>query len=218
MNKTDNTIKELKSNIEELKKEFTKKAKKLDKDKKVIAEEIVDKAINVINYSIKKITILVKTVKDDDKLCEILDTIKAKSKETVDFASAKLDDLINKTPKDNFEVIYGDIMDEFDKFKESDLFKSTKVFVKEGYDKLNEFLEKPEVQEKIKKAKAATIKYAEIGVEGLKKVLETDNTNKKKTTKKVAKKTTKKAAKKTTKPAAKKTTKKTTKTTTKKTK
>lgn len=215
MNKTENTVKELKANIEELKKEFSKKAKKLDKNKKQIAEEIVNKTVNAINVSIKKITTLVKTVKDDEKINEILDTVKAKSKEAIDYALDRIDDLINKAPKDNAEVIYDEIMAEFDKIKESDFFKSTKVLVKEGYDMINDFLEKPEVQDKIKKAKVTTIKYAEKGVEGLKKVLDVDNTNKKK---QPAKKATKKVTKTVTKKTTKASTKKPTKTATKKTK
>lgn len=212
MNKTDNTIKELKKYIEELKKEFTKKAKYLDDNKKEIAEDIVDKTIAAINLSIEKITVFVKTVKDDERVNALLDTVKAKSKEAIDYAIYRIENLGKNEPKDSLDIVYDEIMNEFDKLKETEFFKTTKVLVKEGYGKLNEFLEKPEVQEKIKTAKVTTIKYAEKGVEGLKKVLDVDNTKKKTKTKKAAIKKTaaKKATKKTTK--AKTTKKKTNKT------
>ena len=65
-------------------------------------------------------------------------------------------------------------MKEFDKIKETDAFKKTADVLVELTNKLNEFLNKPEVKDAINKAKVTTVNIAEKGVDGLKKVLKTD--------------------------------------------
>lgn len=204
MNKFDKTVKELKTDIKELETEFSKRTEGLDEVTKQKAAELVEKTKVVINSSIEKVSAVIKDLADEEELNDLLDKIKAKAKEAVDYAIEKIDDLINNGGQTDIDKLHDDIMADFDKLKESDIYKTTTVLIKEGYAKINEFLEKPEVKETIKKAKKTTIDLAEKGVAGLKKVLEDkDEPKKKATTKKTATKKT--PAKKT---VAKKTTKK----------
>lgn len=219
MNKFDDTVKELKSYIDELEKKFAKKSLKLDDESKEKARAFVDKAEEVINSSIEKVKTIINDVKDEEKLNSLLDKIKAKSKEAVEFTLEKVDALTKSDKPLTIDDIHNEIMEDFDKLKETDIFKKTTVLLKQGVSLVNEFLEKPEVKETIKKAKTTTINLAEKGVEGLKKILDDDKVEEKKDVKKsapkkttVKKEPTKKAApKKTT--AKKATTKKTTKNT-----
>ena len=219
MNKFDDTVKELKSYIDELEKKFTKKTLKFDDETKEKARALVDKAEEVINSSIEKVKTIINDVKDEEKLNSLLDKIKAKSKEAVEFTLEKVDALTKSDKPLTIDDIHNEIMDDFDKLKETDIFKKTTVLLKQGVSLVNEFLEKPEVKETIKKAKTTTINLAEKGVEGLKKILDDDKVEEKKDVKKstpkkttAKKESTKKAApKKTT--AKKATTKKTTKNT-----
>ena len=182
MNKYESTIKELKQDIKDLEKVFSKRTKGLDKETKKAARSFVDRTEKVIEAVIEKVGAVIKELKDDDQLEELLDKAKAKAKEAIDYTLDKIDTVINNGPETEIDRLYADVMAEFDSLKQSDIYKTTSVLIKEGYTKLNEFLDKPEVQDKIKKAKKTTISLAEKGVEGLKKVLDTDTPSKKKVT------------------------------------
>ena len=65
-------------------------------------------------------------------------------------------------------------MSEFDKVKETDAFKKATDLLADLSAKINEVLNRPEVKEAIDKAKITTVNLAEKGVDGLKKVLKTD--------------------------------------------
>lgn len=200
MKKFDSTVKELKADIAKLEKDFGKVTEDLDEATKLKASEIVKKTENVINNSINKVSAALETIQDEEQLNDLLDKIKAKAKEATDYALEKVQAIANGEDNE-IEQLHDDIMAEFDKLKETDVYKTTTVLIKQGYDKVNEFLTRPEVQEAIKKAKKTTIKVAEKGVQGLKKVLDDDNKVAKKTTKKTA---TKKAPAKKTKATTKK--------------
>lgn len=200
MKKFDSTVKELKADIAELEKDFGKVTEDLDEATKLKASEIVKKTEKVINNSINKVSAALETIQDEEQLNDLLDKIKAKAKEATDYALEKVQAIANGEDNE-IEQLHDDIMAEFDKLKETDVYKTTTVLIKQGYDKVNEFLTRPEVQEAIKKAKKTTIKVAEKGVQGLKKVLDDDNKVAKKTTKKTA---TKKAPAKKTKATTKK--------------
>jgi len=210
MTKYDKTVKELKEDIKELEKNFKNVTAGVDEVTKLKAKEVYDKTKATINSSIDKISAVFNEVKEDEKVDDLLDKVKAKAKEAVDYASDKIEAIANNTDGVDVDKLHDDIMAEFDKLKETEAFKKTKVLIKEGYDKINEFLEKPEVKNAIKKAKTTTIAVAKKGVDEIKRVIasvdEESNSKKKTTKKKVATKkvTPKKAA--TKKPAAKKAT------------
>lgn len=216
MNKYELTIQELKDDIKELEKEFKKRTKGLDKETIEAARKFVDRTEKVIEAVIDKTGAVITELKDDEQLEELLDKLKAKAQEAIDYALDKIDTVINSGPETEIDRLYNDVMAEFDSLKDTEIYKSTSVLINKGYAKLNEFLDKPEVQDTIKKAKKTTITLAEKGVEGLKKVLENETITKpkkvtKKTTKKVTPKkvTAKKAKAKTVKAKAKTTKKKT---------
>ena len=207
MNKYETTIKELKEDIKDLEKAFKEKTKGLDKETIAAARTFVDRTEKVIQAVIDKTGAVIKELKDDEQLEELLAKLKAKAKEAVDYAIDKVDTVIKEGPETEIDRLYKDVMSEFDSLKDTNVYKTTSVLIKEGYAKINEFLEKPEIQETIKKAKKTTIDLAEKGVAGLKKVLDTEPATK--TKKATAKKVTpKKAA---AKPKAKTTKAKTTK-------
>lgn len=216
MSKYELTIQELKDDIKELEKEFKKRTKGLDKETIEAARKFVDRTEKVIEAVIDKTGAVITELKDDEQLEELLDKLKAKAQEAIDYALDKIDTVINSGPETEIDRLYNDVMAEFDSLKDTEIYKSTSVLINKGYAKLNEFLDKPEVQDTIKKAKKTTITLAEKGVEGLKKVLENETITKpKKVTKKTTKKVTPKKA--TAKKAKAKTVKAKTKTTKKKT-
>lgn len=196
MNKYDSTVKELKEDINELENDFNKVTKDLDEAGKIKAREVVEKTEKTINSSIEKVGAVINDITDEEKLNELLDKIKAKAKEATDYAIEKVVAIANHEDIVDIDALHDDIMNEFDKLKETDIYKKTTVLVKEGYSKIYEFLEKPEVKQAINKAKLTTLKAAEIGVDALKKVLDSNETKKKAPTKKAETKKTsaKKAA------------------------
>lgn len=190
MNKFDSTVKELKQDISDLENDFNKVAKDLDEAGKIKAREVVEKTEKTINSSIEKVGAVINDITDEEKLNELLDKIKAKAKEATDYAIEKVVAIANHEDIVDIDALHDDIMNEFDKLKETDIYKKTTVLVKEGYSKINEFLEKPEVKQAINKAKLTTLKAAEIGVDALKKVLDSNGTKKKAPTKKAETKKT----------------------------
>lgn len=195
MSKYELTIQELKDDIKELEKEFKKRTKGLDKETIEAARKFVDRTEKVIEAVIDKTGAVITELKDDEQLEELLDKLKAKAQEAIDYALDKIDTVINSGPETEIDRLYNDVMAEFDSLKDTEIYKSTSVLINKGYAKLNEFLDKPEVQDTIKKAKKTTITLAEKGVEGLKKVLENETITKpKKVTKKTTKKVTPKKA------------------------
>ena len=124
----------------------------------------------------------------------------------------KIDALKNQDTT-TIDCLSNELVKGFESLKESDIYKKTQVLLKEGAIKVNDFINRPDVQEAIKKAKITTVKYAEKGVDGLKQILKVEDTKKPATKKAPAKKTaaTKKATTKSTKKTATTTKKKTTK-------
>ena len=175
MTKFEDTIKEMESQVNELENDLAAKAEQLDESNKEKAKALVDKTEEAIKTSIDKIKSIITEVQEDEKVDEFLDKVKAKSMEAVEFTKEKVSELTKKVEKDDtFEKITSDIMAEFDKVKETDAFKKTADVLTDLSGKLNEFLNKPEVKDAINKAKVTTVNIAEKGVDGLKKVLKTD--------------------------------------------
>lgn len=174
MTKLEQTIKEMKEDIADLEEDFKSKADKFDDEAKEKATVAVEKAKAAINNSIEKVSAAINDIEDDEKLDAFLDKIKAKSMEAVDYTKNKIDEIANKTSNESLGQLHDDVMAEFDKIKESDTIKKTTEFLKDMDTKINEWFERPDVQAAIKKAKVTTVNVAEKGVEGLKKVLKTD--------------------------------------------
>ncbi|MBQ2658791.1 MAG: hypothetical protein IJF87_09515 [Erysipelotrichaceae bacterium] len=175
MQKFDDTVKEMESQVKELEDDLAEKVEKLDEEGKEKAKALVEKTEEAIRSSIEKVKGIINDVQEDEKLDEFLDKVKAKSMEAVDFTKGKIAELTKKPEdKKTLEDLGNDIMAEFDKIKESDAFKKTADFLSDIGTKVNEFFEKPEVKSAINKAKTTTVSIAEKGVENLKKALKTE--------------------------------------------
>ena len=175
MTKFEDTIKEMESQVNELGNDLAAKAEQLDESNKEKAQALVNKTEEAIKTSIDKIKNIITEVQEDEKVDEFLDKVKAKSMEAVEFTKDKIAELTKKVEKnDTFEKLSSDIMSEFDKVKETDAYKKTADLLADLSNKINEILNKPEVKEAINKAKITTVNLAEKGVDGLKKVLKTD--------------------------------------------
>jgi hypothetical protein len=173
MTKFEDTVKEMESQVEDLEKDLAEKTERLDEAGKEKARALVEKTEEAIKSSIEKVKGIINDVQEDEKLDEFLDKVKAKSMEAVDFTKGKVAELTAKADKDNrLDKLGEDIMAEFDKLKETEAFKKTAEFLNDISAKVTDYLNKPEVQNAINKAKTKTINIAEKGVEGLKKALE----------------------------------------------
>lgn len=178
MDKIQETINEMKTNVEDLEATYNTKAETLDDETKEKAKALVEKTKNAINLSIEKVTAVIDDIKDDEKLNEFLDKVKAKSMEAIEFTKEKIDALTKQESKTSLDDLSNEIMAEFDKLKESEAIKKAAEFLKELETKINDFFEKPEVVSAINKAKTTTVNIAEKGVDGLRKVLKVDEVDK----------------------------------------
>ena len=176
MSKFEDTVKEMESQVKELEDDLAGEIDKLDEEGKEKAKALVERTEEAIKSSIEKVRTVIINVKEDEKLDEFLDKVKAKSMEAVDFTREKVQELTKKKeePEKTLDDASNDIMNVFDNIKESEALKKTAEFLDEINKKINEFFERPEVKEAIDKAKIKTVNIAEKGVEGLKKVLNTE--------------------------------------------
>ena len=82
---------------------------------------------------------------------------------------------MNQAVLSNKQAVVKEIVD---KIKDSEALKNISEFLNDINKRINEFFERPEVKEAINKAKSTTVNIAEKGVEGLKKVLNTEEIEK----------------------------------------
>ncbi|MBR4421237.1 MAG: hypothetical protein IKS69_01725 [Erysipelotrichaceae bacterium] len=176
MSKFEDTVKEMESQVKELEDNLAGEIDKLDEEGKEKAKALVERTEEAIRTSIEKVRTVIVNVKEDEKLDEFLDKVKAKSMEAVDFTKEKVQELTAKKEEQeqSLDEASHDIMSTFENIKESETIKKTAEILSDINKKINEFFEKPEVKEAISKAKITTVNIAEKGVEGLKRVLNTE--------------------------------------------
>ena len=176
MSKFEDTVKEMESQVKELEDDLAGEIDKLDEEGKEKAKALVERTEEAIRTSIEKVRTVIVNVKEDEKLDEFLDKVKAKSMEAVDFTKEKVQELTAKKEEEDpmLDEASNDIMSVFENIKESDTLKKTAEFLSDINKKINDFFERPDVKEAIAKAKIRTVNIAEKGVEGLKKVLNTE--------------------------------------------
>ena len=173
MKKYQTIIKQLNAKLDELKEFAENKIEGLEENKAEQISELLDKTTTAVETTTDKIEELGKQKIDEEQFAEFLKKVQDKAVESIDFAKAKINEIVLDDEKDLNEI-FNNIAAEFDKIKESDLFKKASEVVNDIGNGINEFLEKPEVKETIKKVKITTINIAEKGLDGLKKVLNTD--------------------------------------------
>ena len=167
--KVEETVKEMKERIDEI----TKSSQGIeDSDLASKANEIKDRAINVLNGVTKKLGASLNEVSDSEELKNVLEFVKVKSKALTEGTVAKLQEL-----KDNEQLKKGladagnFVKQQTDKIKENE---NVQKVVGEVKEKTDEFFNKPEVAEKIESAKEMTLDVAEKAVKALKVWLRPD--------------------------------------------
>ena len=113
MNKFEETVQEMKEEATELENDFEAKVENLDDDAKEKAAALVEKTKAAITASIEKIETALDQVKDDEKVDEFLDKVRARSKESVEFAKEKISALVNKKQQKTLDDIHDEIMAEY---------------------------------------------------------------------------------------------------------
>lgn len=197
----DETVNEMKIKIAEISKESIDD----NKDTKERLEEVAQKTISVINAAILKLKELAVNVKNSDELQNSIEFVSSKTKEISEATILKLKEIKNsKIVQDTSDVI----VDNFNKGisiaseKAQDSMSFIKEKTEDGYKELeknktfvkiasgvndvknssikaiNDFMSKPEVSEKIEKAKDITIELAEKSLDALRNWLKPENKGK----------------------------------------
>lgn len=195
------TVEELKAKIDQISKETpldienkdieVDVAKEADKNYKENATKVLNAAIEQIKESSEKI-------KNDEELHKMIENIKRIAEETVASLKKQYTDFINDPKvrqsyndvKEQAIMMYEKMQDyvsvQIQKLKEkeelmkkvSDLNESIDKGIMYANEKINEFTSRPEVNEKIEKAKDLAIDLAERSTEALKNWLRPENDKK----------------------------------------
>ncbi|MBQ1476606.1 MAG: hypothetical protein IIZ33_00445 [Erysipelotrichaceae bacterium] len=150
-------------------------AKAADADEKgqAYVREVEGKTVNAIEMTIGKLSEVVDKVKDEEKVNAFLDKALAKCEEAVAFTREKIA-AVEVKPKVDLDSVYGDIRDAFDKIMQNENIQNAANFVKGVGEEVTNFLNKPEIQDRIEKVKDVTISAAEKGLDILKNALTPD--------------------------------------------
>lgn len=188
--KVNETVEEMKEKIDEISSEANKVSGKYAEK----AKELSDKATDVLKQASNKLQEVIKDVQDPEEVQKVIEFVKSKSKTVYDASMKKLNEFLNskqvqtlkedgtKLVKDAADKTTEVLKDAYDKAMENPNVKDFADNVNKVYtsakNSVNDFLEKPEVQEKIDKAKDVTIDVAEKAVAALKEWLKPDENKK----------------------------------------
>lgn len=175
MNKFEEIAREMREDIEDIKSIARDKIELVDEDGKIKIAELAEKTIGAINTTIDKLRDVSLRVDDEEKVNELLDRANAKCKEAVEFTKTKISEVKEIQPAVNLDGVLTDIRSTFDKLMQNENVQNAANFVKGLGDEVNNFLNRPEVKEKIEHAKDVTISVAEKGLDALKRSVENDN-------------------------------------------
>lgn len=204
-NKKNNAVDDIEQTVEELKAKIDKISQEtpLDVENKDIDVEVANKAnedykenaTKVLNEAIKQIKYASKKIKDDEELKRIVDNISRITEDTLEGIKKQYSDFINDPKvqqsyndvKEQVITMYEKLQDniniKINSLKENEKFMNTVNDINESIDagiayaseKINEFTSRPEVNEKIEKAKDVAIDLAEKSTEALKNWLRPNN-------------------------------------------
>ena len=175
----DETVEEMWKKIEEI----SQNADKVEGDFASKAQEIKTKAVDVLNNVVVKLKGLYNNVNDNEDVKKTLAFVKSKAKDLYDSALKSINDFMNQEKVkdslsnanefaskvvDKVSDVYNDAVEAA---KKNETIKNISEKVSAGYENVvkstKEFLEKPEVQDRIDKVKDGTIDIAEKAVEAL---------------------------------------------------
>ena len=204
-NKKNNAVDDIEQTVEELKAKIDKISQEtpLDVENKDIDVEVANKAnedykenaTKVLNEAIKQIKDASKKIKDDEELKRIVDNISRITEDTLEGIKKQYSDFINDPKVQQsyndvkeqvitmYEILQDNINIKINSLKENEKFMNTVNDINESIDagiayaseKINEFTSRPEVNEKIEKAKDVAIDLAEKSTEALKNWLRPNN-------------------------------------------
>lgn len=181
--KVSETVEQMKAKIDEISNE----AQKVDGPNASKAKELSEKATDILKQASDKLMDVWKNITDPEEVKKALDFVSTKSKEVYDTSMKKIKEFVesDETKKvvneaEQFIKDAGDKASEvlkgaYDKAMENPDVKKIADGVSKTYNDavkaVDNFLEKPEVQQGIEKAKDVTIDYAEKAVAALKEWL-----------------------------------------------
>ncbi len=170
----DATVEEMKKKIEEISAAAEGVEDETAKEK---IAALKDKAISILTSSIEKLTVMAKNVKDSKQFKQTVEFVESKSKELADLTIKKINEIkesqefkdgVNKAA-DTFKDVYANVKEGAGYVAEK--ASQTYSTVKENVD---EFLKRPDVQEKIDKGKKTTVDTAQKAVDALRSWLYPD--------------------------------------------
>lgn len=179
--KIEETVQEMKAKIDEI----TRKSEEInDNDLAAKANQIKDRAINVLNDVTKKLSTTANDLKESDDFKKVLEFVKTKSKELSDATLKKINELKeDQRIKEGFDNTFNFVKEKSNKLtegiKENEKVKSVIDDVSEKGGKLidsvkvsvDDLLNKTELDEKIVEVKNKTVDIAEKAVQALKEWL-----------------------------------------------
>ena len=178
------TIKEMEKKIEEINKLASEKIANAtnDENAKKIAE-IRDNTINVINEAIEKIHDTAVENEDSSSFSDLLNRVINRTSEATEYTIKKIKEVTkDKNIEKTISETSKQINDAFDKLIDNpdvkNVFSKATNATKETVNKANEYLNKEEVKQNIDKTKDVIIDIAEAGLNGLKKILNTEGSDK----------------------------------------
>ena len=179
--KIEETVQEMKAKIDEI----TRKSEEInDNDLAAKANQIKDRAINVLNDVTKKLSTTATDLKESDDFKKVLEFVKTKSKELSDATLKKINELKeDQRIKEGFDNTFNFVKEKSNKLtegiKENEKVKGVIDDVSEKGSKLidsvkvsvDDLLNKTELDEKIVEVKNKTVDIAEKAVQALKEWL-----------------------------------------------
>ena len=176
MSKINEIVAEMQKYIEEVRNAAEARRAELDEEGLAKVNEIAERTNNAIQATIVKLEDVASKVRDEEKVNDFLDRALGKCEEAVAFTKEKIDAVEGK-PRIDLEALYAEIRDSFDKIMQNENVQGAANFVKGVGEEINTFLNRPEIKDKIEKAKDVTITAAEKGLDALKNALTQDEKN-----------------------------------------
>jgi len=177
MSKIDESIKKMEETIEDVKVFANEKMEGLDEPTREKIQKLTDATTKVITQAKAKVEEVAQSVQDDEKLNAFLNNVMIRVQEASDYTKTKISALLPEREK--LEDIERQISDSFDNFVDSENVQSVIKAFQKVTDNVQDYINKPETQDRIKKAKKATLVACEKGMEKLREILATEDDDEK---------------------------------------
>lgn len=144
------------------------------------ANAIRDKAVEIITKACEKLLEMAKTVKDSDELAKGIELVKSKTKDLTEATLEKLNEIKNNPEVlEALEAVSNKAKEIYGEVRENEKVKVGVKVANNIYDdvrgNVTEYMSRPDVQEKVDKAKDTTIDIAEKAVDALRNWLKPES-------------------------------------------